>query len=130
MAGLGPAGRTLSTALGRVRFWEQNGSGEARSDGLRRGDRGCTWAVDLGKDRYLGCLASGARCSHRGGQGFKSSSPNTRKIGGKTITRRLTDAELAAWQPLFDNARNMRALLAELQDLTLQIIEASPPAQP
>ncbi len=49
----------------------------------------------------------------------------TRKIGGKTVTRRLTEAELTAWQPLFDNARKTRALLAELQDLTLQIIEAS-----
>jgi hypothetical protein len=28
----------------------------------------------------------------------------TRKIGGKTVTRRLTDAELAEYQPLFDNA--------------------------
>ena len=50
----------------------------------------------------------------------------TRKIGGKTITRRLTDAELADWQPLFDNARKIRALLAALQELTLEIIEASP----
>ena len=50
----------------------------------------------------------------------------TRKIGGKTVTRRLTEAELADWQPLFDNAKKIRALLAELQDLTLQIIEASP----
>ena len=50
----------------------------------------------------------------------------TRKIGGKTVTRRLTEAELAAWQPLFDNAKKIRALLAELQDLTLEIIEASP----
>ena len=50
----------------------------------------------------------------------------TRKIGGKTVTRRLTDAELTSWQPLFDNAKKIRALLAELQDLTLQIIEASP----
>jgi len=46
----------------------------------------------------------------------------TRKIGGKTITRRLTSAELAEYQPLFDNAKKLRALLAELQDLTLQII--------
>jgi hypothetical protein len=30
----------------------------------------------------------------------------TRKIGGKTITRRLTPAELAEYQPLFDNAKN------------------------
>jgi hypothetical protein len=53
----------------------------------------------------------------------------TRKIDGKTVTRRLTQAELAAWQPLFDNAKKMRTLLAELQDLTLEIIEASPDQQ-
>ena len=46
----------------------------------------------------------------------------TRKIGGKTVTRRLTDTELAAYQPLFDNARKIRTLLAELQDLTLEIV--------
>jgi hypothetical protein len=45
----------------------------------------------------------------------------TRKTGGKTITRRLTPDELAEYQPLFDNAKKLRALLAELQDLTLQI---------
>ncbi len=46
----------------------------------------------------------------------------TRKIGGKTVTRTLTPRQLAEYQPLFDNARKLRALLAELQDLTLQII--------
>ena len=45
----------------------------------------------------------------------------TRKIAGKTITSRLTPAELAEYQPLFDNAKNLRALLTELQDLTLEI---------
>jgi hypothetical protein len=48
----------------------------------------------------------------------------TRKIGGKTVTRRLTPRELAEYQPLFDNAKKLRALLAELQDLTLEIIQA------
>jgi Family of unknown function (DUF6788) len=48
----------------------------------------------------------------------------TRKIGGKTITRRLTRAELTEYQPLFDTARKLRALLNELQDLTLQILRA------
>jgi hypothetical protein len=48
----------------------------------------------------------------------------TRKIGGKTITRRLSPAELADYQPLFDNAKKLRALLSELQDLTLEIVEA------
>ncbi len=54
----------------------------------------------------------------------------TRKIGGKTITRRLTPQQLAAWQPLFDNARKLRALLAELQELTLAVIEASHQPEP
>ena len=46
------------------------------------------------------------------------------QIGGKTVTRRLTDAELAEYQPLFDNTKKLRALLAQLQDLTLQIISS------
>lgn len=54
----------------------------------------------------------------------------TRKIGGKTVTRRLTPAELADWQPLFGNARRMRSLLAELQELTLAIVGASPGREP
>ena len=54
----------------------------------------------------------------------------TRKIGGKTITRRLTPAELAEYQPLFDYAKKLRALLAELQDLTLEIIEADGRQEP
>jgi hypothetical protein len=33
--------------------------------------------------------------------------------------------QLAAWQPLFDNAKKLRTLLTELQELTLAIIEAS-----
>jgi hypothetical protein len=48
----------------------------------------------------------------------------TRKIGGKTVTRHLSPAELADYQPLFDNAKKLRALLADIQDLTLQITEA------
>jgi hypothetical protein len=48
----------------------------------------------------------------------------TRKIGGTTVTRRLTPRELAEYQPLFDNAKKLRALLTELQDLTLEIVQA------
>ena len=54
----------------------------------------------------------------------------TRKIGGKTVTRRLTGEQLAAWQPLFDNAKRLRALLAELQELTLEVVEASKNHEP
>jgi hypothetical protein len=49
------------------------------------------------------------------------------RIAGKTVTRRLTDAELAEYQPLFDNARKLRALLSELQDLTLEITGTDTP---
>jgi hypothetical protein len=51
----------------------------------------------------------------------------TRKVAGKTVTRRLTGEELAAWQPLFDNARKIRELVAELHELTLQAVEAGLP---
>ena len=40
------------------------------------------------------------------------------------MTRRLTPGQLAEYQPLFDNAKRLRDLLAELQDLTLEVIEA------
>jgi hypothetical protein len=54
----------------------------------------------------------------------------TRKIGGRTVTRRLTPAELAKYQPLFDNAKKLRALLGELQDLTLEIVQADSTQEP
>jgi hypothetical protein len=54
----------------------------------------------------------------------------TGKISGKTVTRRLTPDQLAAYQPLFDNAKRLRALLAELQDLTLQIIDEGRSQEP
>jgi uncharacterized protein DUF6788 len=54
----------------------------------------------------------------------------TRKTGGKTVTRRLSPAELAQYQPLSDNAKKLRGLLGELQDLTLQIVEAESSQDP
>ncbi|MCA1671440.1 MAG: hypothetical protein LC799_04305 [Actinobacteria bacterium] len=47
----------------------------------------------------------------------------TRKVDGKTVTRMLTDDELADYQPLFDNARKLRALVSELQELTVELVE-------
>lgn len=49
----------------------------------------------------------------------------TRKIDQRTVTRRLSAAELADYAPLFENARRLRALLAELQELTLGIVAGS-----
>jgi hypothetical protein len=54
----------------------------------------------------------------------------TRKINGRTVTRRLTLAEAGDWQPLFDNAKKIRGLLTELQELTLKIVDPGPRQQP
>ena len=50
----------------------------------------------------------------------------TRKKDGKTATRILTDDQLADYQPWFDNHRRLRALVAELEALSLAIAEADP----
>lgn len=47
----------------------------------------------------------------------------TRKIDGKTVTRRLTDDQAARYRPWFDNARQLRELLTELETLSLRILE-------
>ena len=68
--------------VGQCPIWEQNGAGDARLGGLRRGDRDPTQAIDLGGRRYLFCFqASGL--SRVGGRA--SSSP----------AKRLSTAKLA-----------------------------------
>ena len=71
--------------------------------------------------RFMRCGKTNCRCKADPPRLHGPYAEWTRKIGGKTITRRLTPAELAEYQPLFDNAKKLRALLAGLQDLTLQI---------
>ncbi len=50
----------------------------------------------------------------------------TRKIGGKTVTRLLTDDQLAGYQPWFDNQRRLRSLIAELETLSQEIAGNDP----
>ena len=50
----------------------------------------------------------------------------TRKIGGKTVTRILSDDQLADYQPWFDNQRRLRALVAELETLSQEIAGNDP----
>ena len=44
----------------------------------------------------------------------------TRKIGGRTRIRRLTQDELDRYQPWFENARRLRELISELETLCLR----------
>ena len=48
----------------------------------------------------------------------------TRKVDNKTITRLLTDEEVVQYRPLFESAKRLRRLLAVLQQLTLEMVDA------
>jgi hypothetical protein len=50
----------------------------------------------------------------------------TRKAAGKTITRLVPDEQLDDYRQWLDNHRRLRALVAELEDLTLAIADAGP----
>jgi hypothetical protein len=59
----------------------------------------------------------------------------TRKVGGKTITKNLTDDQVARYAAWFDNARRLQELITELQHLShLAMAQhegwAQPPAPP
>lgn len=45
----------------------------------------------------------------------------TRKHDGKTITINLTPEQAARYQPWFDNARDLRNVITEIEQLTLRI---------
>jgi hypothetical protein len=47
----------------------------------------------------------------------------TRKISGKTVTRRLTPQQLERYQPWFENDRRLRQLTKDLEALSLQLAE-------
>jgi hypothetical protein len=50
----------------------------------------------------------------------------TRKVAGKTVTRRLTEDQLHDYQPWFDNSRRLRALVTDLEDLSLRVLGDDP----
>jgi hypothetical protein len=80
--------------------------------------------------RSYACGKTGCRCHADPPRLHGPYAEWTRKIGGKTVTRRLSPAELADYQPLFDNAKKIRTLLAELQDLTLQVVDEDSRQEP
>lgn len=50
----------------------------------------------------------------------------TRKVDGKTMTRLLSEEQLADYEELFANHRRLKALVKELEDLGLAIVERDP----
>jgi hypothetical protein len=47
----------------------------------------------------------------------------TRKVAGKTVTRLLSEDQLEDYQRLFDDHRRLKALVHELEELSLAIVE-------
>jgi hypothetical protein len=47
----------------------------------------------------------------------------TRKVAGKTVTRRLSAEQAERYRPWFENNRRLRQLIAELEALSLQAAE-------
>jgi hypothetical protein len=47
----------------------------------------------------------------------------TRTVAGKTVTRSLTEDQAERYQPWFDNAHTIRALLAQLEASSLRAAE-------
>ena len=50
----------------------------------------------------------------------------TRKKNGKTVTRILSDDQLADYQPWLDNQRRLRDLITELEALSQEIADNGP----
>lgn len=48
----------------------------------------------------------------------------TRKISGKTITRRLSTEQLEHYKPWFENNRRLQTLISELQAIGIERLEA------
>lgn len=49
----------------------------------------------------------------------------TRTVNGKTVTKFLSDDQLARYQPWFDNTRRLRELIAMLQTASVHAVEIS-----
>ena len=77
-------------------------------------------------ERMTRCGYPGCRCRADPPQLHGPYHQWTRKAGGKTITRILTDDQLADYQQWFDNHRRLRELITELEALSLAIAEADP----
>jgi hypothetical protein len=54
----------------------------------------------------------------------------TRKVNGKTVTRRLTPEQLERYQPWFENNRRLRQLITQLETLSLHAAERAEGWQP
>ncbi len=72
-------------------------------------------------ERSKACGKAGCRCQADPPQLHGPYHQWTRKIDGKTVTRNLTDQHATDYGPWFDQARQLRELLDQLEKLSLRI---------
>jgi Family of unknown function (DUF6788) len=72
-------------------------------------------------DRTMRCGKAACRCARDPDRLHGPYHQWTRKIDGKTVTINLTDEQAARYAPWFANAQTLRALISELEELTLRI---------
>jgi hypothetical protein len=75
--------------------------------------------------RHTRCGRAGCRCGADPPQPHGPYWSWTRKVNNKTVTRYLSDEEVADYEAFFDNAKRLRALLGELENLGLSVIEGT-----
>ena len=81
-------------------------------------------------ERYTRCTSTNCRCQADPPQPHGPYLDWTRKVAGKTVTRRLSPEQYERYRPWFDNARQLRELTAELEALSLRTIEQAEGWQP
>lgn len=73
-------------------------------------------------ERRIRCGKPGCRCKADPPQLHGPYLQWTRKEGNKTVTRLLSPEQRGRYQAWFDNARKLRALVAELEQLSIQAV--------
>jgi len=74
-------------------------------------------------ERYTRCTSPNCRCNADPAQMHGPYIQWTRKVAGKTVTRRLTPEQHQRYKPWFDNARRLRELTAQIEALSLATAE-------
>ncbi len=65
--------------------------------------------------RTTACGKAGCHC--------QGDPPVLRTAGGKTVTRKISEDQKARYQAWFDNARKLRQLVTDLENLSLRAFE-------
>lgn len=73
--------------------------------------------------RHTRCSTPGCHCHSQPPELHGPYYSWTRKINGKTVTRQLRPEQIERYQPWFDDARKLRALINQLEALSLQAAE-------